>query len=256
MSLVSIIGEHVTGNPDAIALHWFHVDAVAVDDNGSPCKLTGRLVRLDKEGGIVYQHPTTKESFDEQVASGSLKILIPCTGAQMIRAKSGFREVMPQWCVQMRAWHETKIVDLELGNVERDPCHFCGERDSIECPTCQVCPACQLYAHPDCTSFLLDTEASDAVAGNFKSVLESCVQQRWAGSTETADELLNVNLFFPLSQLRASSADEHAKLCNLCWPLLEEAERQAGKNIYKDRSMINHQSVKIKQTLLTETAHV
>ena len=93
------------------------------------------------------------------------------------------------------------------------------------------------------------------MAGNFKSVLESCVQQRWAGSTETADELLNVNLFFPLSQLRASS-DEHAKLCNLCWPLLEEAERQAGKNIYKDRSMINHQSVNIEQKLLTETAHV
>ena len=78
----------------------------ALDDSRCPRKISGRLLHLDKDDRVVYATPRDRKCFDTQIQDGTMRMLIACTGSQMVRAKGDNRTELASWCQRLRTFYD------------------------------------------------------------------------------------------------------------------------------------------------------
>ena len=156
------------------------------------------------------------------MSSVDCPILLPCAGVKMVRTKGAQRSL------RTRAWHDNKLDDdTALGAFERDPCIACGKITS----PCQLCSMCLLYVHDDCTHRFAKRDSGDdgaevwdhnAWTGQEKWLLvalQTELAKRIAKDSEAIVFEQEARKFLGVAA-GGRAADEHAKVCSLCWPLL------------------------------------
>ena len=86
-----------------------------------------RIVLVEQSGAINYTQPHAEYKHDlhEEVASGSLHIIVPDTGGDMVRAKGELRSDMPQTMLRVYRFYAAKLEAI-AGSESDEKCIVCG----------------------------------------------------------------------------------------------------------------------------------
>ena len=94
--------------------------------------------------------------------NGSLVVLIPDTGANMVRTRD-MRPEMPPDMLQAKAFFDDVLMADASGVIEAMPCVSCGQSQHLDDGSPRRCPLCNMWKHAACEeqALISDREQAD-----------------------------------------------------------------------------------------------
>ena len=187
----------------APSLHWLQWDDMA--------SLSGRITYLDRSNRIVYQPAQRRRSFQEDVASGMLSIVIPNAGVKMFRGTGDRMERMPDPVLTVYELQKRMRNDFDDEFSGVRGCVFCnsvynGEEES------QICVLCNLSWHGACGETLLGMDSG------MDEGLLACLRIAGKGW----EDFESLARYVPLrSHFAADLPSKSAFACSLCAALMQ-----------------------------------
>jgi hypothetical protein len=190
-------------------LRWVHWDELG---DGA---YIGRITYLSKAKRLLHQHPSTKTDFADRMESGTMRILVQCTGVRMRRFKELYCEEMYTEPILVRDFHEAISDIAEFVRPDsHERCMVCKGRAGLS--DARFCPLCRTTKHTSCVELVTNVIAESS-AGQDVDVFAECIES--APLAMTMDALLAT-----LSHVGSLDlVSDH--LCSWCAALVLEAQK-------------------------------
>jgi hypothetical protein len=190
-------------------LRWVHWDELGGDT------YIGRITYLSKAKRLLHQHPSTKTNFADHISSGTMRIIVPCTGIRMRRFRELFCEEMYDEPIAVRDFHEAISDIADLVQVDsHDQCLVCRGRAGVT--DAKSCPLCRTTKHASCVELIADVIA-ELTAGQDVDV--------FADSIESAPIAMKMNVLLAILSNVGTLDLVSDHLCTWCAALALESRK-------------------------------